>query len=61
MTDGWQAVAEHCLPIFADAPHALRAGQNSYIIFFEKTSVFADEKEVFIRLFDKRQEVKTIG
>ena len=49
------------LPIFADGLHALQAILNSYIIFFEKTSVFADEKERFIRLYDKRQEVKTIG
>ena len=49
------------LPISAACLNALHALLNSYIIFFEKTLFFADEKEWFIRLFDERQEVKTIG
>ena len=33
------------LPISAAGLYALRASENSDIMFFEKTSVFADEKE----------------
>ena len=50
-----------CLPIFSPAFCALRWGCDSDIIFFEKTLFSADEIEGFIRLFDKRQEVKTVG